>query len=63
MAVSGFSAFSSTQQIFLTVFSFRDDLTLSFSYAFNNPNVLRNFVTALTGRGVKVNVTATEVIS
>ena len=58
-----FSAFSSTQQIFLTVFSFRDDLTLSFSYAFNNPNVLRNFVTALTGRGVKVNVTATEVIS
>lgn len=51
-----FGAFISTSKIQLTVCSFQDDLVLSFSSAFQEPNIERNFFRILKGFGIGITV-------
>ena len=60
--IENYSGFCSTNSLFSTMFSYKDNLTLGVSSAFVNTNVVKNFVKGLSQSGVDIKVYATEVI-
>ena len=60
--IDNYSGFCSTNTMFSTMFSFRDNLTLGVASAFLNTGVIKNFVRGLSQSGVDIRVYATEVI-
>ena len=60
--IENYSGFCSTNTIFSTLFGYGDRLTLGVSSAYINTGVVKNFVRYLSGYGVDIKVSATEVI-
>lgn len=60
--VAGYSAFCSTESVFIVVNSYQDDLVLGVSSAFAKTGYLREFLKALNSEGVEATVYATEVV-
>ena len=60
--IDNYSGFCSTNTIFSTLFGYGDRLTLGVSSAYLNTGVVKNFVRHLSGYGVDITVSATEVI-
>lgn len=60
--IENYSGFCSTNTIFSTLFGYGDRLTLGVSSAYINTGVVKNFVRYLSGYGVDITVSATEVI-
>lgn len=60
--VAGYSAFCSTDSVFIVVNSYGDDLVLGVSSAFARTGYLREFLKALNSEGVQATVYATEVV-
>lgn len=60
--IENYNGFCSTNTLFSTMFSYKDNLTLGFSSAYLNTGVVKNFVRGLVNSGVDIRVYATEVI-
>ena len=60
--IENYSGFCSTSTLFSTMFSYKDNLTLGVSSAYQNTGVIKNFVRGLVNSGVDIRVYATEVI-
>lgn len=60
--VEGYSAFCSTDSVFVVVNSYGDDLVLGISSAFAKTGYLREFLKTLNNEGVEATVYATEVV-
>ena len=60
--IDNYSGFCSTNTLFSTMFSYKDNLTLGVSSAFLNTGVIKNFVRGLSASDVDIKVYATEVI-
>lgn len=60
--INGFSAFCSHDEMFMTAYSYGDELTLGVTYGFIDTGVLKNFVRELTGDGIEVTINSTEVV-
>lgn len=59
--VTGYSFFCSTNNMFMTIGSYGNDLTLGISSVYRNTSVLKNFVRKLTDEGIPVTLYATDV--
>ena len=60
--IENYNGFCSTNTLFSTMFSYKDNLTLGVSSAFLNTGVVKNFVRGFSESGVDIKVYATEVI-
>jgi len=60
--ISEFSAFCSTEELFIVVASFGDDLTFGISSAYSGTGVIKNFIRGFRQEDIDVKVAATEVI-
>ncbi len=60
--IENYNGFCSSNNLFSTIFTYKDDLTLGVSSPYANTGVVKNFVRGLTDSGVKITVYATEVV-
>lgn len=60
--IKGFSAFCSSENMFMTVCSYGDDLTFGVASPYRSTGVLKTFARGLTHDGVNIKVYATEVV-
>ncbi len=60
--IENYSAFCSSANLFSTMSSYNDELTLGISSPYSNTRVVKNLVRELTGDGINIRVYATEVI-
>lgn len=60
--IKGYSAFCSSENLFITVCSYGDDLTFGIASPNRNTGVLKTFARGLTQDGINIKVYATEVV-
>ncbi|MCR5322344.1 MAG: hypothetical protein K6E85_03615 [Lachnospiraceae bacterium] len=60
--IEDYSGFCSTNSLFSTMFSYKDNLVLGVSSAYMNTGVVKNLVRGLSDSGIDIRVYATEVI-
>lgn len=60
--VDNYSTFCSSENLFSTVSSYKDDLTLGISSPYQNSGVIKNLVRGLSRSGIDIRVYATEVV-
>jgi len=60
--IKGYTAFCSHNEMFVTAYSYNEELTLGVTYGFVDTGVLKTFVRSLTGEGLTATVNATEVV-
>ncbi len=60
--IETYTGFCSSNNLFSTIFTFKDDLTLGVSSPYSNTAVVKNFVRSLVDLGVDIRVYATEVV-
>jgi len=60
--IDGFTDFCSTEKLFITVTSYKDDVVLGIASAYTGTSVVRRFIKSLKSTGTKVKLYATEVI-
>lgn len=60
--IANYSAFCSSSNLFVTVSSYQNTLTLGVTSPYANTGVLKDFIRHLSGQGVDMKVYATEVI-
>ena len=60
--IENYNGFCSSNNLFSTIFTYKDDLTLGVTSPYANTGVVKNFVRSLTDSGVKITVYATEVV-
>lgn len=59
--VENYAAYCSSENIFVTMLSYKNKITMGIASPYVNTNVLKNFVRDLTDRDIEVEVHATEV--
>ncbi len=57
-----YAAYCSSENIFVTMLSFKEQITMGISSPYVNTNMLKNFVRYLTEQGIDIEVYATEVM-
>lgn len=60
--VKKYSAFCSHSELFMTICSYQDHMTLGITSGYRNTGVLKNFVRGFSKEGIPVQVQATEVV-
>ncbi len=60
--IENYNGFCSSTNLFSTIFTYKDDLTLGVSSPYLNTGVVKNFVRRLADSGINIRVYATEVI-
>ncbi|MBP5184704.1 MAG: hypothetical protein J6113_06315 [Lachnospiraceae bacterium] len=60
--ILSYSGFCSSNNLFSTIFSYRDELTLGVTSPYFNTTVVKNFVRSLVDMGIEIKVYATEVV-
>lgn len=61
--IDSYSAFCSTNTMFMTCLTYGDDLTFGVACAYQNTSILKNFFRGLTDLGVHATIEATEIIN
>lgn len=59
--VTGYTAFCSHNELFMTVYSYGEDLCFGISTAYQNTGVLKNFIRSFEGQEDQIRISATEV--
>ena len=59
--ISSYSAYCSTEKLFIVMSSYKDDLVLGISNAYRNTQVLRDFLKHFTDADIPVTVYSTEI--
>lgn len=59
--IENYAAYCSSENIFVTMLSFKDRITMGVASPYVNTNMLKNFVRSLTDEGINIEVHATEV--
>ena len=60
--VEKYSAFCSHNELFMTICSYQDEMTLGITSGYRNTGVLKNFVRSFSKEGIPVQLQATEVV-
>ncbi len=60
--IENYNGFCSSNNLFSTIFTYKNDLTLGVSSPYFNTSVVKNLVRSLVDRGIDIKVYATEVI-
>lgn len=60
--IQGYAAYCSSENLFLTICSYQDDLTFGVASPYRSTGVLKSFVKGITALGIKVKVYATNVV-
>jgi len=60
--IESFNGFCSSNNLFSTIFSYKDELTLGVTSPYSNTTVVKNFVRSLVDMGIDIKIYATEVI-
>ena len=60
--IVSYSGFCSSNNLFSTIFSYKDELTLGVTSPYFNTTVVKNFVRSLVDMGIEIKVYATEVV-
>ncbi|MBQ7637213.1 MAG: hypothetical protein IJS80_07870 [Lachnospiraceae bacterium] len=61
-AIENYNGFCSSSNLFSTIFSYKNDLTLGVSSPYSNTAVVKNLVRGLADSGIEIRVYATEVV-
>lgn len=60
--VNGYSALCSHNQLFMTVLSYGENMTLGITSSYKNTSVIKNFVRSFSKNGIDVKIQGTEVV-
>ncbi|MCR5784911.1 MAG: hypothetical protein K6G40_04600 [Eubacterium sp.] len=60
--IESYAGYCSTDKLFITVVSYEDDLVFGIASVYRSTRVLKNFIRSFTDNGIKVTVSATEVL-